>query len=176
MNKAALKKQLDMMTGKLTDMIFERDEALAEVVATKKALADQIEATRTLAQERDEAMACLLEVLDVDAEQEHSNGWKPEQVSRWRKAAGLDTANKADMVGTCGVCRFFLVQDEEWRRKAYPFIGRLSEQIGRHVKLGYCVRRDAHGEGPRSDGDSCRHFDSSNASNERRQEPPERKP
>lgn len=71
------------------------------------------------------------------------------------------------MVGRCGSCRFFLVQDEPWRRDVYQFIERLSEQEGRHVALGYCVRIDATGEGPRADADSCKHYQSANISHER---------
>lgn len=71
-----------------------------------------------------------------------------------------DTVN--GLVGRCGSCRFFLVQDEEWRRAAYTFIERLSEQEGRRVALGYCVRRDKSGEGPRADADSCQHYETAN--------------
>ena len=75
------------------------------------------------------------------------------------------------MVGKCGSCRFFLVQDEPWRRDVYSFIGRLSEQEGRHVALGYCVRRDNMGDGPRADCDSCKHYQSANKPGERICEP-----
>lgn len=68
------------------------------------------------------------------------------------------------MVGKCGSCRFFLVQDEPWRRDVYSFIGRLSEQEGRHVALGYCIRRDKGGEGPRADADTCQHYEAANNS------------
>ena len=68
------------------------------------------------------------------------------------------------LVGRCGSCRFFLVQNEPWRRSAYPFIGRLSEQEGRLFALGYCVRRDKLGEGPRADADTCGHYETANAS------------
>ena len=74
-------------------------------------------------------------------------------------------------VGRCGSCRFFLVQDEPWRRAAYPFIGRLSEQEGRHVALGYCVRRDKTGEGPRADADSCKHHQFANTTPQRMARP-----
>ena len=82
---------------------------------------------------------------------------------------GSDTVHW--LVGRCGSCRFFMVKDDLWRRRVYQFIERLSAQEGRHVALGYCIRRDKGGEGPRADADTCQHYEAANNTPQRMARP-----